>query len=380
MVLTRGQQAGDPSPAEQDRYPISTSNPRAAPTNDDASGITVSASGDAQGSARKPVHGSQSGRLASTLTSTYQLGAQARLSASTNGHQTAPTNGYSGSPVSSGPHTPDSDSASPNRYDLQGQSILEPTSCTVYTTHAASGIHTNASTMAPQVPPALRPMYFGNYASEAGLSQPYFRRDITNLFGLPEPRHSQRGEPIGTTPTTTVHDCQAPVLHQQAPGNPSLLDGVRELLAPRPATTRELIEVQREPIMATGQFPDTTGAPQVVPDTDMCLRDTRPRMAPVNDGATALRDRRLLEYEARLNHSQARPTATTEIGDERSDPVAATGGGILRGAGHGYLLHPQCASRPSRLAANVTDSPWARHQQRAQSLNRTSTRPSGSRL
>ncbi len=110
-----------------------------APTSNDASGITVSASGGAQGSARKPVHGSQSGRLASTLTSTYQLGAQALLSASTNGHQTAPANGYSGSPASSGPHTPDSDSASPNCYDVQGPSTLEPTSCTVYTTHAAPG-------------------------------------------------------------------------------------------------------------------------------------------------------------------------------------------------------------------------------------------------
>ena len=35
--------------------------------------------------------------------------------------------------------------------------------------------------------------------------------------------------------------------------------------------------------------------------------------------------RRLTEYEARLNHSHARPTATTEIGDERSDPMAAMG-------------------------------------------------------
>ncbi len=83
MVLTQGQQAGDPSPANQDRYPISTGNPMVALTSNDASGITVSASGDASGSARKPVHGSQSRRLASTLTSTHQLGAQARLSAST---------------------------------------------------------------------------------------------------------------------------------------------------------------------------------------------------------------------------------------------------------------------------------------------------------
>ncbi len=57
-----------------------------------------------------------------------------------------------------------------------------------------------------------------------------------------------------------------------------------------------------------------------------------------------LKDRRLAEYETRLNHSQAWPTATTEIGDERSNPMAATGSGILRGAGHGYLWNPHCAS------------------------------------
>ncbi len=296
-----------------------------APTSSDASGITISASGDAHGSARKPVCGSQSGRLATTLTSTHNLGAQARLSASTNEHQVAPTNGYSGSPASSGPHTPDSDSASPTRYAAQGPSTLEPTTCLVSTMHAASGIQTNASTMAPEVPPALRPMYFGNYSSEAGLSQPYFRREITNLFGLPEPRPSQCGKPIGTMPTAMARDCQAPVLHQQAPGNPSLLDGVRELIAPRPTVNREPLEVSREPIMATRQLSDMTGAPQVVPDTNMRLRDNRPRMAPVNDGATALRDRRLTEYEARLNHSQARPTATTEIGDKMSDPCGCYG-------------------------------------------------------
>ncbi len=190
----------------------------------------------------------------------------------------------------------------------------------------------NANTLALQVPPALRLIYFGNNGSVAGLSQPYFRREIPNLFRLPEPRPSQHGVTITTMPTATARDCQASVLHQQAPGNPSLLDGVRELLAPRPTVTREPLKGLREPIMVTRQLPDMTGAPQVVPDTDMHLRDTRPRTAPVNDGATALRDRRLAKYEARLNHSQARPTATTEIGDERSDPVAATGSGILRGA------------------------------------------------
>ncbi len=156
---------------------------------------------------------------------------------------------------------------------LQCPSTLELTSCKVYTTHAASGIHTNASTMEPQLPPALRPIYFCNYSSEAGLSQPYFRRDITNLFGLPEPRPSQRGEPIGTTPTTMVCDCQAPVLHQQAPENPSLLDSVRELLAPRPTAASDPMEVQRETVMVTRQLMDTTGAPQVVPDTE-CIPGT----------------------------------------------------------------------------------------------------------
>ncbi len=191
MVLTRGQQAGDPSPANTEHYPISTGNPMVAPTSDDASGIAVSASGDAHGSARKPMHGSQCGRLASTLTSTHQLGAQAHLSVSTNERQVAPTNGYSGSPTSSGPHTPDSDSASLNRYDAQGPSTLKPTRCVVCTTHAASSIQTNASITAPQVPPALWLIYLGNYNSEAGVSQPYFRREIPNLFGLPEPRPSQ---------------------------------------------------------------------------------------------------------------------------------------------------------------------------------------------
>ncbi len=62
MVLIRGQQAGDSSSADNDRYPITTGNPMVAHTSNDASGITVSASGDALGSARKPtVHGSQSG-------------------------------------------------------------------------------------------------------------------------------------------------------------------------------------------------------------------------------------------------------------------------------------------------------------------------------
>ncbi len=172
MVLTRDQQAGDSSSADNDRYPISTGNPMVAPPSNGASGMTVSASGDALGSARNPCTGAKSGRLASTLASTYQLGAPARLSASTNEHQMAPANGYSGSLMSSGPHTPDSDSASPTRHDTQGPGTLKPTKCLVRVMHTASGIQTNGNTSAPQVPPALRPSFFGNYGSEIGLYQP----------------------------------------------------------------------------------------------------------------------------------------------------------------------------------------------------------------
>ncbi len=103
-------------------------------------------------------------------------------------------------------------------------------------------------------------------------------------------------------------------------------------------------EVPRGATTATRQPPSMTGAPQVVPDTDMRPRNTRPRTAPFDNEARVLRDRRLAEYEARLKHSQARITATTEIGDERSDLMVATGGGIVRGARHGHLLHPSCAT------------------------------------
>ncbi len=139
--------------------------------NNDASDITVSASGDALGSAWKPpVHGSQSGRLASTLTSTNQLRTHARFPTSTIEHQIAPTTHYDSSLISRGPHTPDSDSAGPTHCDSQGLSRLEPSSCLVRVTHSTMGIQTNANTLAPQVPPGLRPTLFGSYSSEAGLS------------------------------------------------------------------------------------------------------------------------------------------------------------------------------------------------------------------
>ncbi len=76
MVLTRGQQAGDLSSADADRFPMFSVNPVVALTDNDASGITVTASGDALNSGRKSsVSGSQSCRLASALVGTNPLGA-----------------------------------------------------------------------------------------------------------------------------------------------------------------------------------------------------------------------------------------------------------------------------------------------------------------
>ncbi len=91
-------------------------------------------------------------------------------------------------------------------------------------------------------------------------------------------------------------------------------------------------------------------------------------LAPEDDGATTLRDRRLAKYEARLQRSQARHMVPPENGPLEGSPGTTTGTGFMRGAGQGYLLHPSRASRPTRQAADVTDSPWARHQQRAHQM------------
>ncbi len=108
---------------------------------------------------------------------------------------------------------------------------------------------------------------------------------------------------------------------------------------------------------------DPPEAPQIVPSVG-----TRP-WQPEDDGATALRDWHIAEYEARLQNSQARASAAYDAGCRDPEPVAATGAGLLRGARHDYLLHPDRVSRPSRLAADT----MGRHQQRAHRL--TSSQP-----
>ncbi len=76
--------------------------------------------------------------------------------------------------------------------------------------------------------------------------------------------------------------------------------------------------------------------------------------APEDDGATTLRDQHTAKYEARLQNSQARASASYDAGCRDPDPVAATGAGLLRGAGNGYLLHPDQVSHPGWLLTRWT--------------------------
>ncbi len=77
-----------------------------------------------------------------------------------------------------------------------------------------------------------------------------------------------------------------------------------------------------------------------MPNIDVRPRQLADRTAPADDGATALQDRRIAEYEARLQNIRARATAAYDAGYRDPEPTAATGAGLLRGAGHDYLLHP----------------------------------------
>ncbi len=130
------------------------------------------------------------------------------------------------------------------------------------------------------------------------------------------------------------------------------------------------LSIGREPQEESGvsfdigrQLRDLVEAPQLVPNVDTRLRQPSARTAPTDDGATALRDQHIAEYEARLQNSWARASAAYDAGCRDPEPTAATGTGLLRGARHGYLLHPDRVSQPSWLAADTTDGPWARHQQ-----------------
>ncbi len=137
-------------------------------------------------------------------------------------------------------------------------------------------------------------------------------------------------------------------------------------------------EPQEKPEVALDigrQLRDPIEVLQTVPCVDAHPQYPPTCTAPEDDGATVLRDRRIAEYEARLQNSRARVSAAYDTGCRDPDPVATKGTGLLRGAGHSYLLHPDWVSRPSRLAADTMDSLWARHQWRTHRLTNSQPRP-----
>ncbi len=226
------------------------------------------------------------------------------------------------------------------------------------------------------LPPPLRPNYLGDYGRMHSGYVPPLARDTSDLFGLMAPayRPPLTGEPQGSL-------LDGVVARQRLDMSESQSVAVTTAEKQHPQVPNGL-SVEREPQEETGVpfeigrwLQDLVEAPQTVPNIDVRPRQIADRKAPTDDGTTALRDRRIAEYEARLQNSRARSSAAYDAGYVGPEPTTATGTGLLRGAGHGYLLHPDRVRQPSRLAADTTDSPWARHQQRASSLTPSQPRP-----
>ncbi len=162
-------------------------------------------------------------------------------------------------------------------------------------------------------------------------------------------------EPLDVQPAAMAADWQVPVLQTAAQTAPAADNQYRRATS-RPPVTGEPQEVPQVAIPATQQTGLDTDAPQEVPKVDVHPRTARMQLAPKDDRATALQDRRLAEYKARLHRSQARPMVHPENGPREGSLGTTVGTGLMRVAGPGYLLHPSWASRPTRQAADIMDS------------------------
>ncbi len=237
-----------------------------------------------------------------------------------------------------------------------------------------AGPYFGPSDRATLLPPPLRPNYLGNYGRMYSGYVPSHARDSSDLFDL---RASKFQLPVTGEPQESLLDgVMARQRMGAAESQAVTVSMAEEQYTHSPnglSTGREPLEELGVPYDIGRQLRDPVEVPQTVPNADARPRQTAERTASINDGATALRDRRIADYEARLQNSRARTSAAHDAGYRDPEPAAATGAGLLRGAGHSYLLHPDRVSRPSRLAADTTDGPWARHQQRVQRL--TSSQP-----
>ncbi len=86
-------------------------------------------------------------------------------------------------------------------------------------------------------------------------------------------------------------DWQVTMLQTAAPAVPAANNQYR-LATSRPPVIAEPHEVPRVAIPVTQQTELDIDAPHEVPEVDMCPRTARMQLAPEDDGATALQDRR----------------------------------------------------------------------------------------
>ncbi len=155
---------------------------------------------------------------------------------------------------------------------------------------------------------------------------PLHARDTSDLFGLTasmyrppftwEPQESlldgvTARQRMGAAESQTVSVSTAEEQYTRAPNGLS--------------TEREPQAESGVPFDIGRQLRDPIEAPQTVPNVDARPWQLAQRMAPIDDGATALRDRRIAEYEARLQNSHARASVAHDAGYREPEPTDATG-------------------------------------------------------
>ncbi len=120
-------------------------------------------------------------------------------------------------------------------------------------------------------------------------------------------------EPLDVPPVAIAADWQVPMLQPIAHAVPTA-DNQFRLATPRPSVTGE---PQKSATSGYNCYPTERirhRGLHEVPKVDVSPRTACMQLPPRDDGATLLRDRRLAEYEARVQRSKARPMVHPENG------------------------------------------------------------------
>ncbi len=186
------------------------------------------------------------------------------------------------------------------------------------------GAYFGPSDRATLLAPPLRPNYLGDY----GIMHTGYvhARDTLDLFGLTA---SMYRSPFTGEPQESLLDG---VMARQRMGAAESQTVTVSVAEEQYTHSPNSLPTGREPQEESGvsfdigrQSRDPVEAPQTVPNVDAHPRQPAERMAPIDDGATALQDRRIAEYEARLQNSRARASAAHDAGYREPEPTAATG-------------------------------------------------------